>query len=254
MRLPDLSRCFPRRSSAFTLVELLVVIGIIAVLISILLPALNKARQASQITACASSMHQLDLALRLYANINQDQIPIGFGWGDQWHNYSLFNADPTSKKYQLLGAVYQAGLIQDPKCFYCPNETETRWMYNQPNNPWPPQPLTSNYTRVGYGTRPEVDWYLNDRPKNQAGVVLPYPRLTKLKNKALLAEVMIPKNLTYYAGAARRHAIGMNVAYADGSVRFVRVEQYKANYQPRVDTTVDNLKWLSTVWADLDKW
>lgn len=62
------------RCGAFTLVELLVVIGIIAVLISVLLPALNKARQQAQVTACMANMKQLMNAWVMYANDNRGQL------------------------------------------------------------------------------------------------------------------------------------------------------------------------------------
>lgn len=59
-----------RKVTGLTLVELLVVIGIIAVLISILLPTLNKAQRASQKIMCASNLRQLTTAWMLYANDN----------------------------------------------------------------------------------------------------------------------------------------------------------------------------------------
>jgi prepilin-type N-terminal cleavage/methylation domain-containing protein/prepilin-type processing-associated H-X9-DG protein len=74
MRLLDAPRA--RRSpAAFTLVELLVVIGIIAVLISVLLPALNKARQTSTVTKCLSNMRQLAMAVNAYVTENRGTVP-----------------------------------------------------------------------------------------------------------------------------------------------------------------------------------
>jgi prepilin-type processing-associated H-X9-DG protein/prepilin-type N-terminal cleavage/methylation domain-containing protein len=60
----------------FTLVELLVVIGIIGLLISILMPALSKARESAKTTQCISNLRQMAIAAQMYANENHGFFPI----------------------------------------------------------------------------------------------------------------------------------------------------------------------------------
>jgi prepilin-type processing-associated H-X9-DG protein/prepilin-type N-terminal cleavage/methylation domain-containing protein len=81
-----MKRVNERSSGGFTLVELLVVIGIIAVLISVLLPALSKARKQAQAVTCLSQLKQIGLGMSLYAQANRDFMP-----------YAKFNPTATDK-------------------------------------------------------------------------------------------------------------------------------------------------------------
>ncbi|MCB9850476.1 MAG: type II secretion system protein [Phycisphaerales bacterium] len=69
-----------RARAAFTLVELLVVISIMAVLMAILLPSLSRARSQSKQVACASNLRQVGIALNMYADGANDWLPTWSGW------------------------------------------------------------------------------------------------------------------------------------------------------------------------------
>ena len=111
-----------QNQSSFTLIELLVVIAIIAILASMLLPALNTARERGRTVACLNNLHQLIKGIHTYADSHEDWLPGGYNGVEgsskthPWSSVILSLFQKTSNKYSIASYGLKPGM------FTCPSE------------------------------------------------------------------------------------------------------------------------------------
>ena len=127
------------RPAGFTLIELLVVIAIISLLVSILLPSLNQAKELARQAVCAANLHHVGAAVAIYANEFDGHIPPQWSHDDRtilpsvtymayWEGgWPVVNGQ---RAYFNLSPLEFGGYVPTGKMFYCPSqsvEAEYAW-------------------------------------------------------------------------------------------------------------------------------
>lgn len=226
-----------KQRKAFTLVELLVVISIIALLLSILMPALNKVRSSARVTVCQSNIRQLGMGLIFYCESNSNKLipytepSIGYYWMDAISPY--------------LSAKLEKGEDKSLKVAFCPEaqklpDCTTVQAYGGSHMSWQ---MNYGKWKSSYGNN---GWWFSDLDTAAPGHfgrrgryiyrnMLQMPFNTPLFADALWitgwpTENSVPPEVPAeqsYSGMETfcidRHETAINVALADGSARKFKI-------------------------------
>ena len=227
------------RVGGFTLIELLVVISIIALLVSILLPSLQSAREQAKVVVCASNLKQYGISVYEYAVDNNDWLPPCGVTSTYWPYIILFVNKTTGEFgtfYNGHGYLWSGDYLSDHKILFCPSERSDFLSYDTFKNPW--WPLTEHVDQTENITRSGYYWFSREgsvsdpifwKSDGSGGLIpLSFRRLSHVgrSDTAICADTRV-----YTSDSTAHKDRGINVLYGDGGVAFWKDNDFLAELQ-----------------------
>jgi prepilin-type N-terminal cleavage/methylation domain-containing protein/prepilin-type processing-associated H-X9-DG protein len=254
-----------RGAAGFTLVELLVVIGIIALLVSILLPVMGRAREAARRAQCLSNMRQIAMAVLMYHHERRILPgPLNIGVGDpETVNRATNNPFTAAERRQQASSIdiLQKYLNNSREVWFCPSSTELResaravsnsllynWTYKFNNQPDTHEPFffgSWTSTRTEFERQPkklsQVRATVRDTPGNTRQILKSHSEIWMLSDldgrnftiahtaKFGITDNAIDPEQRPWQPVHKSGRIGRNYAFFDGHAEWLHFDGWPVN-------------------------